>query len=562
MSLNPPKCLKPLDDSRLSWLTDESRLGGRAETCSLPANLEACAEIVDWCRESGSPLTVQGARTGLCGAAVPKGGHVMSLVAMNRPIALCRSHNGLLSLEVRPGMTLAELSAALASRRLDNLEESDRYQKELKAEFRRLKLFWPPDPGEGSATIGGLAATNARGPNAWRMGSAGDHIASIRLLGIDGRLRHVNNRQLAFDNGRLRLPKAILPRKGEPSFGPVDPALLNHPDHPELPGAGREYSTLSELTRISPAALGMSPDARAMGLVLGSQGALGIITSLTLTLALRPQENLGLAFFFKAEEAAARFIEAILAVDSEDGPWKGDLASLTSLDFLDEASMALVSGLKKTAARLSSAPSPPSGSKAAVLTEILARSSEEADRAAERLMSLCLDSGGDPDDTWAVAESDIERLKMFRHAVPEALGANLDQLRARGASDAARLGLDATFPGTRFGEFLSRLRKELSRAGLSGAIFGHAPQNHLHLSIVETGKAKTEAARSLIEDLSRQAIAFGGKLFPEHGAGKTKAAMWERLERPDKVRALRKVKSLMDPLGLLNPGNWPLGGDS
>ncbi|MDR2456756.1 MAG: FAD-binding oxidoreductase [Deltaproteobacteria bacterium] len=513
-----PKAIKPMGPSRQAWLHDETRAIGQAESWSMPEQFQEAAEILSYCAAEGLKVTFQGARTGLCGAATPISGHVLGLSAMSRPVSLKEGPDGSFLLKVRPGMSLEALNGALSRRRFEGFEESGPELKELEELFRRGPHFWPPNPGEASATLGGLASTNAQGPNFWRYGPAGRSVLAIELLTPDGALHQIERPRAAFKAGKLHLPG-------------------------------------NKTLKLSPSDLGEGNKLELIDLILGSQGTLGLITALTLVLAPKPPSVWGLAFFFENEERAAAFVDSCLNEAEEKSG--GRLAPMVSLDYLDSSSLGLVAHLKKTAAKLKAIAQPPAGAACAVLIELHGRDEGASEEAAGRLMELCAQAGGDPDRSWALTGEEAEKIQIFRHAVPEALGAIVDHLKAKGAPP-FRIGLDASFPGLSFSAFVKSLRASLKKFGLEGALFGHAPQNRLHLTLIETQFQKIGLAFALFHTLYNNSEKSKGALFPEHGAGKFKTLEWLRLTRPEEVRARRLIKSALDPGLLLNPGNWPL----
>ena len=114
------------------------------------------------CAESGVPVTVRGAGTGQAGGSVPvSGGVVLSLKAMDQ---ILEFDEAACTLRVQPGILL----------------------QEVKAEAEKRGLYYPPDPGEKTATIGGNAATNASGPYAVKYGTTRDYVASLTVVRADG----------------------------------------------------------------------------------------------------------------------------------------------------------------------------------------------------------------------------------------------------------------------------------------------------------------------------------------------------------------------------------------
>ncbi|MBC2504730.1 FAD-binding oxidoreductase, partial [Clostridium saccharobutylicum] len=104
------------------------------------------SKVMKYAYENNIPVTPRGSGTGLVGAAVPlKGGIVIDLSRMNKILELDEEN---LTLTLEPGVLLMEIG---------------KYVQEF-------DLFYPPDPGEKSATIGGNISTNAGGMRAVKYG--------------------------------------------------------------------------------------------------------------------------------------------------------------------------------------------------------------------------------------------------------------------------------------------------------------------------------------------------------------------------------------------------------
>lgn len=113
------------------------------------------SKIMKYAYENSIPVTPRGSGTGLVGAAVPiKKGIVIDLSKMNRILELDEEN---LTVTVEPGVLLMELSKYV--------EEHD--------------LFYPPDPGEKTATIGGNINTNAGGMRAVKYGVTRDFVRGL-----------------------------------------------------------------------------------------------------------------------------------------------------------------------------------------------------------------------------------------------------------------------------------------------------------------------------------------------------------------------------------------------
>lgn len=124
------------------------------------ASTEEVAAVLKACNEAGVPVTVRGAGTGQVGGSVPvKGGIVLSVKGMNAVLGYA---DGVL--KVQPGVLLQDVKAAADAN----------------------GMYYPPDPGELTATIGGNAATNAGGPCAVKYGKTRDYVVDATIVLADG----------------------------------------------------------------------------------------------------------------------------------------------------------------------------------------------------------------------------------------------------------------------------------------------------------------------------------------------------------------------------------------
>ncbi|MCL2544694.1 MAG: FAD-binding protein [Clostridia bacterium] len=134
------------------------------EAVLLPGSAEQVCAILAHCHRRGIPVTARGAGTGLCGGCVPvRGGVVLSLERMNRLLEIDERN---MIATVEPGLLLMEFAQRLAG----------------------TGLFYPPDPGEKSATLGGNVATNAGGMRAVRYGVTRDYVLGLKVALADGRM--------------------------------------------------------------------------------------------------------------------------------------------------------------------------------------------------------------------------------------------------------------------------------------------------------------------------------------------------------------------------------------
>jgi len=136
-------------------------LGARAVV--FPTTTDEVAAVVKCCRANGVPLVTHGGRTGLVGGAVSRPGElVLSTARLNRILQISPIERVAV---VEAGVTLQALQAAAAEHRLET----------------GIDL-----PSRGSATIGGMASTNAGGIAAFRFGVMRHRILGLEAVLADG----------------------------------------------------------------------------------------------------------------------------------------------------------------------------------------------------------------------------------------------------------------------------------------------------------------------------------------------------------------------------------------
>ncbi len=138
---------------------------------------EEISKLLKYCYENNIPVTPRGQGTGLVGASVAmNGGLMISTTKMNRFLELDKEN---LTLTVEPGVLLMEISKYV--------EEED--------------LFYPPDPGEKSATIGGNISTNAGGMRAVKYGVTRDFVRGLEIVLMNGEVLNVGGKVVKNSSG-------------------------------------------------------------------------------------------------------------------------------------------------------------------------------------------------------------------------------------------------------------------------------------------------------------------------------------------------------------------------
>ncbi len=138
---------------------------------------EEVSSIMKYAYEQNIPVTPRGQGTGLVGAAVAMyGGIMLNFCKMNQILELDEEN---LTLTVEPGVLLMEISKYV--------EEHD--------------LFYPPDPGEKSATIAGNINTNAGGMRAVKYGVTRDYVRGLEVVLPNGEIMEIGGKVVKNSSG-------------------------------------------------------------------------------------------------------------------------------------------------------------------------------------------------------------------------------------------------------------------------------------------------------------------------------------------------------------------------
>ncbi len=142
-----------------------------------PKTTQEVSKIMSYAYEKEIPVTVRGTGTGLVGAAVPIcGGIVLDFAPMNQILELDEDN---LTLTVEPGVLLMDIASYVEER----------------------GYFYPPDPGEKSATIGGNISTNAGGMRAVKYGVTRDYVRALELVLPNGEILQCGSKVVKNSSG-------------------------------------------------------------------------------------------------------------------------------------------------------------------------------------------------------------------------------------------------------------------------------------------------------------------------------------------------------------------------
>ena len=346
------------------------------------------------------------------------------------------------------------------------------FTADLKAAVRDQKLFYPPDPASmKDCTIGGNVATNAGGPRCLKYGVTRNYVIGLEVV---------------LANGEV------------------------------LRAGGRVHKNKTGFDLI--------------GLFVGSEGMLGIVTEITLRLLPLPPGRATLSAAFATATEVAEAVQAIFA--------EGFLPA--SLEIADHFTL-------EAARRDLGKMIVPAGN-AHLLVDLDGQ--ERSVRSEAGAIRELLKERRPNSLEMATGEADCEKLWALRRQFS-------NSLRATGLT---KLNQDIVVPRSRLVDLMKFAETLQAKHGFPIACFGHAGDGNIHVNIMADRYNRDAAVREKVtcalDDLFARVLAWGGVITGEHGIGLAKKTWW-----PDATSAVvrdvhHKLKQILDPNGILNPGKF------
>jgi glycolate oxidase subunit GlcD len=329
---------------------------------------------------------------------------------------------------------------------------------------RENGLMFAPDPGAGEQSqIGGNVATNAGGPHALKYGVTGVWVTGLEAVLAPGELVRIG--------GWAR--KDV---------------------------AGYDLKSL----------------------LVGSEGTLGVITSVRLRLLPAPEASAALVVFLRDRAQGCAAMLDVMAAGLQP----------SALEFLDGDMLAIVASAYPGAV--------PREAGFTLLAEVDgSRAETDAQRRAliellaER--ALAIDEPADASALWRWRDG-------FNPAARTVRGGKVSE--------------DVAFPVERLAEGLERFAEIAARHGLRACAWGHGGEGNVHATVLvdPASSPELEAARAIGEELFALVSSLEGSIAAEHGVGRLKrgrlGSQWD--ERA--VELHEQIKRVFDPKGLFNPG--------
>jgi glycolate oxidase len=260
------------------------------------------------------------------------------------------------------------------------------------------------------------------------------------------------------------------------------------------------------------------------GLLVGSEGTLGLATEITLRIVRKPQTIQVLLAAFDSISAAGQTVSDIIA------------------DGILPAAMEIMDKLSIEAAEVSVHPNYPR-CEALLLVEVDGPAAEVEFHMA-RVRELCRNNGAWED---RLAQSEVERMLVWK--------GRKAAFAAAGRLAPNYIVQDGVIPRTKLPEILERIGAMSAKAGLRVSNVFHAGDGNLHPIVLYDAKipGQEEIAVELSTRILEVCVDLGGSITGEHGVGKEKqCAMGYMYSEPDLDTMLR-VRSALDPDLIANP---------
>lgn len=268
-----------------------------------------------------------------------------------------------------------------------------------------------------------------------------------------------------------------------------------------------------------------------IGLMVGSEGTLGIFTKITLRLLPLPKASVDLLCLFTTAQDA---IQAVPTIATTAG------IIPTGIEFMDRRSVhAACSYLNE------SLPYEKCG--AMLLITIDGPDIDQVTREYEAVGEACIQAGA-TEVFVADNRTTSQRVWNVRKSIPEAFA----QMTQQQANE------DLVVPPAAIPQLLAEMDRISAKYDMEIPAYGHAGDGNLHTRIGKNPNWSLEqwhkTLPAVLEELYHFTARLGGKISGEHGIGHKRKAYMPIFVSPQYIDMMRAVKQGLDPNNILNPG--------
>ena len=508
-------------ESYPNYLIDESKIsGGKAEWLFFPDNEQEISTIVKKMREQGQKITISAARTGIVGSAVPFGGAVMVLERMNKLLGIGLDEDTKRwFVRVQPAISLREINDFLKSKKFI-LDQSIPQEKNIPQKpSEGYTYYYPVDPTEMTASIGGTIGANASGARTFKYGATREWVKRIRIILATGEVLDISRGKYNAKDGEFIIQSEN--RK----------YIVNIPTY-KMPNAKNA------------AGLYAKPNMDLIDLFIGSEGIFGVITEAEIWIKEYEPHVSNIAFFVH-ENDAIKFVDKIR---------NSDKCKPSFIEFFDNNALNLLRQKQIEDPKFVNMPSIKENIKAAISFDIF-YSEETLEFYFEDIKRMLKECNTSIEDTWcAYEEREIQRFTQFRHAVPEIVNDIIAE-RKKQYPLIHKLGTDMSVEDQYLADMMQFYHSTLIQAKLEYVIWGHIGNNHVHVNILPRNMEDLELGKKIYKQFAEKAVEFGGSVSAEHGIGKIKHEYLKVMYGIEGINQMRAVKKTLDPNYVFNAGN-------
>lgn len=197
------------------------------EAAVRPHNADEVSRILKLANKEKIPVTPRGGGTGLCGACVPQKGGI---------VLLSENMNKVLEVDTENFMVTAEAGVML---------------KDLYVHIEKEGFFFPPHPGDETAMVGGVIATNAGGSRAVKNGTIRNFLRAIEVVLPQGDIINLGGKFIKNSTGFSLLNLFV---GSEGTLGVITKATISLLPQPrEMATLVVPYDTIHDAIKSAPA---------------------------------------------------------------------------------------------------------------------------------------------------------------------------------------------------------------------------------------------------------------------------------------------------------------------
>lgn len=468
----------------------------------IPKTREDLIKAISIAQHYGIAVTARGAATGITGGCLGEGIIIDTSKYLNH---IQHIDWGKKSAQVEVGVIQDDLNHALS------------------AGAYRLG----PDTSTGDrATLGGMAANNAAGARSLLYGKMVDAVESIELILSGGEVLQFSHQTPEEWQKKLKLAN----REGH-IYREIASIRETYREEikkkfPQIPRRASGYN-LDELIK---------PDfGNIAKLIVGSEGTLGVISSLRVRIDPLPKHVALCLIFFEEIGAAMHSIPYML----EFKP--------IALEMIDDKIVSAginAPSLRGKLAWLNHF------AKTIFVAEFQAEDTSQLKALIEHFQSKMVSK---KIGLGTLPLYDLRQINEVWELRKAGLGLLLSK---RSYSRAIAFIEDLSLPPEKLEPFFSRFFSYLNSVGKEAGIYGHVGSGCMHIRPFIDLRSADELllAKKMMEDISKIVLELGGAMSGEHGDGLIRSWMNEKMFGPQLYAAFKKLKTAFDPDNLMNPG--------